>query len=363
MAKIALNDGFVPKYMQIRDYLMNKIRMGELGQGEMIPSEWELARQFNVSRITAVKAVKELEAQGLVIREQGRGTFVSNNVTVGIPISATHNIGLVVSDLSYVGLPYLNRVIRAINQNLNMHGYNLVLYGLTGNNESKAFSVENVIIKKQVDGVIVEDEAPPEIIKFLCEQDVPFVQIGRCLENKAGLRYSRINIDYYAGVLKGLKNLVERGREKIVFLCEMVRPELVEMWTCFYAEASRELGVPFHRDYVYVGPYGEESGHELVRRLFDKNVMPDGILATDDMIAFGALKELKLMGVGVPEEVAIIGFGNYFLDSELTTVETNLYKMGSKAADYIIKQLSPINTQGRELLEEILEPKLIIRRT
>ena len=63
MAKIALNDGFVPKYMQIRDYLMNKIRMGELGQGEMIPSEWELARQFNVSRITAVKAVKELETR------------------------------------------------------------------------------------------------------------------------------------------------------------------------------------------------------------------------------------------------------------------------------------------------------------
>lgn len=364
MASIELDNGFVPKYMQIRDHLVNKIRTGELGQGELIPSEWELAKMFNVSRITAVKAVKELEMQGLVVREQGRGTFVSSNISLGIPISATHNIGMVVSDLSYVGLPYLNRILRGINQKLNINGYNLVLYGLTGNNESKVFSVENVINNKQVDGLII-DEATTEIMEFLCKQDLPFIQIGRCLENEAGLRYNKVTVDYYAGVLKGLKNLVERGRKRIAFLCDTDRPELVEMWTCIYSDASQELGLAFDQDYLCVGPYGEESGREMVRQLFAKEFKPDGMLATDDMVATGALKELTQMGVRVPEKVAIIGFGNFFLDSELTTLEPYYYEMGSKAADYILERLSLLNAQVTkgEVFEEMIEPELIIRRT
>jgi len=364
MASIELDNGFVPKYMQIRDHLINKIRSGELRQGEIIPSEWELAKMFNVSRITAVKAVKELETQGLVIREQGRGTFVSDNVPLGIPVSATHNIGLVVSDLSYVGLPYLNRILRGINQKLNINGYNLVLYGLTGNNESKVFSVENVISKKQVDGLIV-DEATPEIMKFLCEQDLPFVQIGRCLENEDGLRYSSVTVDYYAGILKGLKSLVERGRKSLAFLCDTDRPELVKMWTRFYTDALEEVGLPFNQDYLCIGPYGEESGREMIKQLFERKLPLDGMLATDDIVATGALKELTKMGIEVPREIALIGFGNFFLDSELTTLEPYYYEMGSKAADDILERLSLLSTPAKkgELLEEVIEPELIIRRT
>ena len=365
MANIELDNGFVPKYMQIRDHLINKIRTGELKQGEIIPSEWELAKMFNVSRITAVKAVKELEAQGLVVREQGRGTFVSDTVPIGIPISATHNIGMVVSDLSYVGLPYLNRIIRGINQKLNINGYNLVLYGLTGNDESKVFSVESVIAKKQVDGLIVET-ASVEMLKFLCKQSMPFIQIGRRLEDIEDLKFNKVVVDGYVGVLKGLKNLIERDRKRIAFLCDADQPELVEMHTNNYLNASRELGVPFNQDLLCVGPYGEESGHEMIRKLFAKGLLPDGMLAADDMVAMGALKELTLMGIKVPEEIAIIGAGNFFLDSELTTLEPYHYEMGSKAADYIIERLSVLNNRvkkGEVLLEEVIEPDLIIRRT
>ncbi len=66
-----------PLYHQIYLVLRNKIVDGELGDGDLLPSEEETARAFGVSRITAKRALNELAEDGLVIRERGRGTRVT----------------------------------------------------------------------------------------------------------------------------------------------------------------------------------------------------------------------------------------------------------------------------------------------
>jgi GntR family transcriptional regulator len=69
-----------PLYTQIQDRLFEQIRGGELSPGERVPSELELAEQFNVSRMTARKALDGLVSRGLLFRHQGKGTFVAQNV-------------------------------------------------------------------------------------------------------------------------------------------------------------------------------------------------------------------------------------------------------------------------------------------
>lgn len=66
-----------PLYHQIYLILRNKIFEGEYPNGAFLPSEQELARAFNVSRITAKRALNEIAAQGLAVRERGRGTRIS----------------------------------------------------------------------------------------------------------------------------------------------------------------------------------------------------------------------------------------------------------------------------------------------
>lgn len=65
-----------PLYEQIHDYLLQGIQSGEFKPGERIPSERELAERFNVSRLTANKAVKVLERAGFVYTQVGKGTFL-----------------------------------------------------------------------------------------------------------------------------------------------------------------------------------------------------------------------------------------------------------------------------------------------
>lgn len=70
-------DDIVPLYKQLEALLEGKIHSGEYKAKERIPSEIELANQFDVSVITVKKAVSLLVERGLVQRKQGKGTFVS----------------------------------------------------------------------------------------------------------------------------------------------------------------------------------------------------------------------------------------------------------------------------------------------
>jgi GntR family transcriptional regulator len=72
-----LQNNLIPYYYQIREIIRHKIIDGEYGPGDKIPSEAELQEYFGVSRGTIRKAVDSLVAAGMLRREQGMGTFVS----------------------------------------------------------------------------------------------------------------------------------------------------------------------------------------------------------------------------------------------------------------------------------------------
>ena len=65
-----------PKYQQVYSALRRDIQSGRLAKGDRLPSEAELGRLFSASRITVGRAVRDLQAAGLVERRAGAGTFV-----------------------------------------------------------------------------------------------------------------------------------------------------------------------------------------------------------------------------------------------------------------------------------------------
>jgi GntR family transcriptional regulator len=67
----------IPKYYQLKEILRDMIEREELGEGAPIPPERELCERYGISRMTARQAVVELVNEGLLYREQGRGTFVA----------------------------------------------------------------------------------------------------------------------------------------------------------------------------------------------------------------------------------------------------------------------------------------------
>lgn len=72
-----------PLYQQVKRYISDKIFSGELSPMDRVPSENELVRLFEVSRMTANRALGELTAEGLLNRVHGKGTFVARTQTTG----------------------------------------------------------------------------------------------------------------------------------------------------------------------------------------------------------------------------------------------------------------------------------------
>ncbi len=70
---------FSPLYRQIKTLILQALATGEWKSGEIIPSEGELAVRFGVSQGTIRKAIDELAAENLLLRRQGKGTFVASH--------------------------------------------------------------------------------------------------------------------------------------------------------------------------------------------------------------------------------------------------------------------------------------------
>lgn len=74
-----LTPSFSPLYQQIKGLILNGLRLGEWKPGEVIPSEMDLATRFHVSQGTVRKAIDDLATENLLVRRQGKGTFVATH--------------------------------------------------------------------------------------------------------------------------------------------------------------------------------------------------------------------------------------------------------------------------------------------
>jgi GntR family transcriptional regulator len=73
-----------PLYAQVRETLIERIRAGLWQPGQLIPNEFDIAAEFKVSQGTARKAIDMLAADGLVVRRQGKGTYVAENTPADV---------------------------------------------------------------------------------------------------------------------------------------------------------------------------------------------------------------------------------------------------------------------------------------
>lgn len=99
MSKLLLESN-IPLYSQLVSIIKRNISAGTLAPGALLPSEAELCRSFDVSRSTVRQAIGALETEGLVIRKQGRGTFVAEPKMR----RRTENVYSFTSEISAMGL-------------------------------------------------------------------------------------------------------------------------------------------------------------------------------------------------------------------------------------------------------------------
>jgi LacI family transcriptional regulator len=100
--------------------------------------------------------------------------------------------------------------------------------------------------------------------------------------------------------------------------------------------------------------------------VFDKGLYPDGSFTVNDLTAVGAMKAIKSKNMKIPEDVAVVGFGDditlsEMVDPTLSSVMQPGYKMGQKAAELLLDRINGISHEEIQCVE--LETNLRVRHS
>lgn len=195
-------------------------------------------------------------------------------------------------------------------------------------------------------------------LEQLVEQGTHFVRWGAARAGQVGTTVGSDNEQ--GGYLAG-RHLVECGRTSIAFLGTISEdaPEFVERWTG-YRRALREAGLDQNERLRIDAAPSEEAGRAAALRLLDQGIAFDGIFATSDLVALGAMRALHEAGIRVPDEVSIVGFDDLaaarLAEPPLTTISQDTRHAGEVLVETLIAKI-----EERAPESVLLPVKLVVR--
>ena len=162
--------------------------------------------------------------------------------------------------------------------------------------------------------------------------------------------------------------LYEKGRTTIGYIRNTTDISVIEDRYEGYLQGLRDCGIPFREEYVYRAKQSTEPdyialGADAAKYYEGLDATPKAVIAAIDALAIGCVQQFQKDGIGIPEQVNVIGFDNISLSSliqpPLTTISQPIRLIGQKAAEIIIAKLD-----GREIEDKVVFPgNLILRAT
>jgi GntR family transcriptional regulator len=157
----------IPKYLQISSWLKELIQTGRYKNGEKLPSEIELSKICEVNRNTLRQAISELTAEGILIKEKGRGTFVSSFK----PVELKHKLERITSfrdDLGQVGFKENTVVLKKGIETAPDHVAKILILGA----DTKVVAVYRMRKGNQIPLIYEESYLPGEMYKDILDMDL-----------------------------------------------------------------------------------------------------------------------------------------------------------------------------------------------
>jgi LacI family transcriptional regulator len=118
---------------------------------------------------------------------------------------------------------------------------------------------------------------------------------------------------------------------------------------------------------ITAAEYGESAGYQCVDGLMGAGRPPRAIFCGGDLLAYGAIKRLEELGLSVPGDVAVIGYGDFkvssFYHPQLTTIRMDLERMGREIGRWVIRVAEDGKSQSASSFIKELPVELVVRET
>lgn len=177
--------------------------------------------------------------------------------------------------------------------------------------------------------------------------------------------FDSVVTDLKHSVKKVLSYFLQEGHRKIAFIggrdVDVDGKEVVDLRVPIFRSFMEEREI-LNEEYIKIGGYTPKQGYRLGKELLAMEERPSAIFTANDSLAVGCYKAIQEAGLGIPEDISVIGFNDIsiakYLIPPLTTVHIYMDFMGSQAVSILAERIY----SGREISMHISLPtKLMVR--
>ncbi|MDR7484425.1 MAG: LacI family DNA-binding transcriptional regulator [Armatimonadota bacterium] len=322
----------------------------------------EVARAAGVSVATVSRVVSGSAhrvsdpTRHRVLAAVARLGYHPNLVARGLKKRVTGTIGLIVPDISN---PFFPAIARGIEDVASRAGLAVLLCN-TYEDLAKERTYLGVLRKRMVDGLIFATVgANTGHLRMLRRQGVPVVLVARAPD---GVEMDAVLVDNRRGAREATEHLLRLGHRRIAFIGGPATLPVARERLAGYCDALQAVGIPVDPARIGHGDFHADGGAAVVAALLRRGAAFTAVVAANDLMAIGAMRELRRWGRRLPDDVAVVGFDDItfasLVDPRLTTVAQPKYRMGCLAMERMLELLGGADRTPRRL---VLEPRLIVR--
>ena len=248
----------------------------------------------------------------------------------------SHLVALLIPDITN---PFYPTLARGLEAGIGT-GYHVVVCNTDSRPTDELEFVEEMC-DRRVDGLVLDSFAVSvEQLRDVTGSDVPVVWIGAEASDHPGIDIVRP--DDEQGAYDATMHLVERHRTHIAMIEGI--PGSGEPRNQGYRRALAAAGLRMDRSMIRYGRWTREGGAGAMRALLENAEPPDGLFCANDLMAIGALDVLRTHKLGVPDDVAIVGFDDIeaaaLVSPPLTSVVNPAFETGRAAGALLMERMT-----------------------
>lgn len=283
----------LPRYYQIYSALLSMIQLGELAVGEPLPPERSIAEAFGVARPTVVKALDLLEREGLIEKQQGRGSFVLEPREG----DKTYRTLAFISSLSLTA-----DLLMGVSQMAFEHNYQLQVVGIDA--EFKQLDVYlQACVDNGVEGFLIYGRAgaaDAPIYRKLLTRGIPVVMVDRYYPE---LACDHVVYNNEAASFELTQRLIDRGHQKLAIVPGFdLETTAVQDRLSGYRSALEASGLEYDEDLVWLDLYNKRSPSGVVNESFQASLReyletyrPTALITINNLIADRVMHDLLVL--------------------------------------------------------------------
>ncbi len=304
----------------------------------------DIARNLGVSISTVSRALKDhpdisTETKQLIKAYAEQVNYRPNVLALSLRRQKTNTIGLIIPAIVH---HFFSSVISGIEDLAYKEGYNLIICQSNENQHREAINLQT-LMDHRVDGILISLSKTTQVFDHFREaidNGIPLVFFDRVCEE---LESDKVITDDFEGGRIATNHLISRGCKNIIHLAAPQQLMIGKNRRNGYCEALKSNGLEIREDRILKCDTPEEV-QTLRNHILDLAHDIDGIFAVNDSTAIAAIQILQKNDYRIPEDIAVIGYGDgpnaTIIRPELTTVIQKGYEMGRESIKLLLQRLN-----------------------